>query len=157
MNGSMAASPGYLVATSAARMGANAIVPSPGPRRFGSLKWMWPMRPVGTQRRTRVGDGDRFRLTGRRAVDHGAHSWVVDGAHDRGSLLHGVDELGLVARQRFDAVGNARLRRRFGNRGKTIDASLAPVVLFAGGERALIGRAMDQDAGTEIGGQPAQC
>ena len=62
-----------------------------------------------------------------------------------------------LARQRLDAIDDARLRRRFGNRGKAIDAALAPVVLFAGDERALIGRAMHQDAGAEIGGQPAQC
>ena len=43
--------------------------------------------PSGARGRRRPLPPDR-----RPSIDHGAHSSVVDGAHDRGSLLHGVDD-----------------------------------------------------------------
>ena len=103
-----------------------------------------------------VGDRDCFGLAGCRAVDHGAHRRAADRTHDRRGLLDRVDERGLLARQRLDAIDDARLHRGVGDRGEAIDAALAAVVLLAGRERALIGGAMDQDAGAEIGGERAQ-
>ena len=100
---------------------------------------------------------DRFALglPGRRAVDHRAQRRVVDLPHDRGSLRDGVDERGLVARERLDAIGHARIGCRVGDRREALDPALAAVLLVARLEHALVRRAVHQNLSAELGAQPA--
>ena len=71
-------------------------------------------------------------------------------------VLDRIDEGGLIARQRLDAVNDAGRCRRVRNGGETIDAALSPIVVGVIREFALIGRAMHQHLGAEIGGEGAQ-
>ena len=56
---------------------------------------------------------------------------LIDAAHDRGGFRHGVDERGLVARKRLDAIGHARVRAASATAAKQSDAALAAVLLIA--------------------------
>ena len=117
---------------------------------------MWPIDAGGHPAPYQVGDRLGLRLAGCRAVDHRSHRGAADRTHDLGRLRDRVDELRVVARQRLNAIDHAGLRSRLGHRGKAIDAALTALFLFAGRERALIGRAMHQDARAELGSQRAQ-
>ena len=66
-----------------------------------------------------------------------------------------VDERGLVARQRLDAIGHARGLRRIRDRREALDPALAAVFLVARIELALVRRAMHQNLAAKLGAKPA--
>ena len=103
-----------------------------------------------------VGDRLRFGRTRRRASIMVRTAGLPIARTIAGRFRDRVDERRLLARQRLDAIDDAGLRGGLGHRGEAVGAALAAFVLVAGAERALIGRAVHQNARAEIGGERAQ-
>ncbi len=114
---------------------------------------MCAIRPVGSQRSISASIGGALALAGGAGVDHGAHRGRADLLDDQRRLLDRVDQLGLGRRERLDAVGDAGLLGVGRDRRSTPGAGERRLAGVAGLDRALLGRAVDQDAAAEIGAQ----
>ena len=100
--------------------------------------------------------GHRLGLAQRRgaAVDHRAQVRLADRAHQLRRFVDGVDQLGFAPRQRLDAVGDPVRRGDRGDAPQCIGEALErDGAGLAGGDAALLRRAVHQHRAAELGAQ----